>query len=68
MNRRQRDKNRATARRLNWESATCPECGERGKHWVQATLLLRDFLNGVKPKGFWVCPKFYGPDGRRIDA
>jgi hypothetical protein len=34
----------------------------RGKHWING----RGFF-GVDGKGFWICPKFYGPDGRRIE-
>ena len=42
---------------------TCPECGailQKGDmgHRIEPTLMTR---------GFWLCPKFYGPDGRRID-
>lgn len=36
----------------------CPECGKRGPHWIRGL--------GVLAPGFWSCPKFYGPDGRRI--
>lgn len=42
----------------------CPECGGRGAHWVNAP----GFTFGLVPAGgFWTCPKFYGPDGRRIN-
>jgi ribosomal protein L37AE/L43A len=33
----------------------CPECGERGLHFVQ-----------LLASGFWTCAKFYGPDGQRL--
>lgn len=69
MNRRQREKNRATAAWLRKKAAPhCPECGERGRHWFTWPLhTLADVLAGREPTGFWTCSKFYGPDGRRID-
>lgn len=68
MNRTQRDQNRNTASKLHWDSHTCPECGERGRHWVQPPASLQDVLDGTVPAGFYTCDKFYGPDGRRIGA
>lgn len=54
----------------------CPECGEPGKHWVDMagmgfspTFANPAFLMPALSKlvhGFWMCNKFYGPDGRRI--
>jgi transcription elongation factor Elf1 len=60
-NKKQRLKNTVTANRLKAglpPTVRCPECNELTKtgHWVFGT------LNG----GFWVCRKFYGPDGRRL--
>ncbi len=58
MNRKQRDKNRQNAKMLSNNAVICPECGERGKHY-----LVPPFA-GYAP--FWVCAKFYGADGRRL--
>ena len=62
MNKKQRNKNRANARMLAENSVICPECGERGKHWVvdPAPWFGGDF------GGFWICEKFYGADGNRL--
>lgn len=68
MNRKQRMQNRATAAQLEWNRHTCPECGERGKHWMQPAYTLADVLDSTVPSGFWTCDKFYGPDGRRLEA
>jgi hypothetical protein len=35
----------------------CPECGEPGPHFVPPCFGQR---------GFYVCPRLYGPDGRRL--
>lgn len=59
MNRKQRMKNRANALRIE-KQPTCLECGQPGRHFVVPGL-----LGGV---GFYVCDKFYGPDGRRLDT
>lgn len=63
-------KNRATARWLKNEATVCSECGEKGAHWVQWPNSIEDIFGGGRtvPSGFWTCAKFYGPDGRRIDA
>jgi len=66
MNLKQRNKNRETAKLLSYLAHTCPECGERGKHWVQAPFSIADWSLGGIPRGFWTCAKFYGPDGRRL--
>ncbi len=73
MNRKQREKNRRTARELNSEvrykesmKHTCEECGEPGYHWVGMPMSLEDILFQREPQGFWTCAKFYGADGRRI--
>lgn len=75
MNRLQRDSNRANAQRLHGIARnarlmrhTCENCGEKGGHWVAAPMTLVEMLSGVAESGFWTCPKFYGPDGRRIAA
>lgn len=59
MNARQR----RTARR-NGTWVRCPECGKRGPHWVVSPFKFGVLL--FDDGGFWVCDKFYGPDGRRI--
>lgn len=77
MNKKRRAKNRDTAKNLaevlafkKRQAHICPECGMQGEyHWVQAPLTLADIINearGGPPSGFWVCPKFYGEDGRRM--
>lgn len=61
MNRKQRKEKRLNAR-LKSVPQPCPECGIREKHWISDP-------NSFVPlyrRGFWTCPKFYGPDGRRI--
>lgn len=68
MNRKQRMQNRDNAAYLANMAVTCPECGERGKHWIGFPQVLGDFLMGEPEEGFWTCPNLYGPDGRRIDA
>jgi hypothetical protein len=66
--RAQRMKNRSTARKLRHDAHTCENCGERGAHWVNTGFTtLEDIMAGrAESRGFWVCPKLYGPDGRRI--
>lgn len=45
----------------------CPECGERGAHWVVLTPELVPLWQDISENGgFWTCDKFYGADGRRI--
>ena len=69
MNRKQREKNRENAKMLEHHAVICPECGERGKHWIVTRhLSLAMLFAGIPEEGFWTCAKFYGPDGRRIDA
>jgi hypothetical protein len=67
MNRRQRMKNRATAAQLKAQTTVCPECGEKGAHWLYwfDNGPDSDLFDGTA--GFWTCAKFYGPDGRRIE-
>ena len=61
MNRKQRMQNRDNVRKLEYFSHVCPECGERGKHW-----LLDPMPSIGGDCSGWTCKKFYGPDGRRI--
>ena len=68
MNAKQRRKNRETASHLEYIRHTCPECGQRGKHWIQMPQSLFDLFSGVPAQGFWTCSKFYGPDGQRLDT
>jgi len=62
MNKEQRNKNRETARIHEFNIAVCPECGEKGMHWIST----KDTFFHIQP-GFWTCKKFYGPDGKRLD-
>lgn len=62
MNRKQRDKNRATALALHYACPpkhACPECGELTHHG-------HFFPPCFGDEGFWTCSKFYGEDGRRL--
>ncbi len=69
MNKKRRMKNRETARQLARDTAPpCPECGQKGPHWVGVPMTLADLLSGTEPEGFWLCDKFYGPDGKRLPA
>jgi hypothetical protein len=62
-------KNRDTARQLARANAPpCPECGQKGPHWIGVPMTLGDLLSGTEPEGFWLCDKFYGPDGKRLPA
>jgi len=63
MNRKQREQNKENARWLEYNASICPECGERGKHFVVDPTP----LFGGDYGGFWICGKFYGSDGRRIN-
>lgn len=65
MNHEQRNSNRRNAWLLFENSRVCPECGERGFHFVswEENVL----LNGTGERGFWTCPELYGEDGRRIE-
>lgn len=67
MNRLQRESNRRNAAWLRHQQV-CPECGERGLHYISAPMSLADILSGNESAGFWTCAKFYGPDGRRLEA
>ena len=29
-------------------------------------MTLADLMRGTEPEGFWLCDKFYGPDGKRL--
>lgn len=72
MSAKQRRKNRATAKDLHRtiiNNSVCPECGERGAHWAPVPVSLEDLFGLLdKPQGIWLCDKFYGPDGRRIET
>ena len=64
MNRKQRIQNRENARRLADNAVICPECGERGNHYVVDPVP----WFGGDCGGFWICKKFYGEDGRRLPS
>lgn len=75
MNKNKRNKNRLNAavladnvRRLEEANSVCPNCSMKGKfHWVSMPTSLEDIMNN-RSNGFWICPKMYGPDGKRIDV
>lgn len=66
MSRAKRNRNRELAKQLEWNSHVCPECGERGKHWVGAPMSIQDWMLGSEQQGFWTCDKFYDETGRRM--
>jgi hypothetical protein len=75
MNKHQRNQNRANdivlQRKVQRAKAmlhTCENCGEKGGHWVstRGTSLAALMTGQDYQQGFWICPKLYGPDGRRI--
>ncbi len=66
MNREQRMRNRHTAD-MNKIEKPCPECGMLERHWIGMPASLENIILGTDPEGFWTCPKFYGPDGKRIN-
>ena len=75
MNKHQRNKNRANAivlsRKVSRARAmqhTCENSGEMGGHWISTRgMSLLAALSGQDDQtGFWICPKLYGADGRRI--
>ena len=71
MNRKQREKNRATARGLHFRIMRCDRCKQLGAHFVvTAPLTLADLIPGAPERehGFYICDDLYGPDGRRIGA
>jgi hypothetical protein len=55
MNSRQQRKKAHTQLKED-RKTVCPECGERGRHWVEGSW--RDY-------GFWTCAKFYDPVTKR---
>lgn len=75
MSKKQRLKNRQTAKELNQlirnielSKHICENCGEPGGHWIETKgYSLEAIINGVDDsQGFWTCSKYYGPDGRRL--
>jgi hypothetical protein len=57
-NKKQRMKNRETARWLREKCApVCSNCGVRGLHWVQEPMTLEHMMLGVNPTGLWVCQR-----------
>jgi hypothetical protein len=64
MNRKQRIKNRETAKWLKHQQI-CPECGEPGLHYVYIPMSIEDIFLNVPSQGFWTCNKFYDENGRR---
>lgn len=75
MNKNKRNKNRLNAavlsdnaRRIEESNSVCPNCAMKGEyHWVSMPTSLEDMLNN-RSNGFWICPKMYGSDGKRIDV
>jgi ribosomal protein L32 len=68
MNATQRNNNRLNARLLANNAHTCENCGEKGRHWISTRCVsLAALITGQDDsEGFWVCPKLYGEDGRRL--
>lgn len=46
-------------------NTVCPNCGEKGPHFIQAPPFSWSLNVGVAD-GFWTCNKCYGPDGKRL--
>lgn len=75
MNKNKRNKNRLNAavlsdnvRKIHESNSVCPNCGMKGQyHWVGMPTSLEDIINN-RSNGFWICPKMYGPDGKRINT
>lgn len=62
-NKKQRIKNRDTAMRLSLgvpQKIICPECGIKTKNG--------HFVHSGDGDGFFICHKFYGEDGKRLDG
>jgi hypothetical protein len=75
MNFNQRLKNRQNAKMLArvarekvLAAHTCENCGEKGGHWasMRGTSLQAVLTGHDDQEGFWICPKLYDADGRRI--
>jgi hypothetical protein len=66
--RKHREQCRINARNLVSGAHTCSECGEKGFHWIGVPQSLFNVMINLPPEGFWTCAKFYGADGRRINA
>ncbi len=75
MSKKQRLKNRETAKKLNQlarkielSKHICENCGQPGGHWIVVKpSSLFAMINGIDDQeGFWTCPKYYGEDGRRL--
>lgn len=64
MNRKQRQKNRETARWLKHQQK-CTRCGKAGLHYVSIPMSLEDIMFGVPSQGFWTCDDLYDENGRR---
>lgn len=67
--RRKRERNRRLAFMLEENACVCPNCGQRGRHFVAVDPIMLAVMQlpDTEPDGFWVCPKYYDPDtGRRI--
>jgi hypothetical protein len=64
MNRKQREKNRATAKWLRHQKV-CPNCGMMGLHYVVMPQSLDMALMGLPRDGFWICDTMYDENGRR---
>lgn len=56
-NQKQRMKNRKTARWLSHQHK-CPNCFERGRHFVVMPQTLEEVIHGVPTITFWACHKF----------
>ena len=54
MNKKQRDKNRRTARWLK-NQMPCPRCGKRGNHRFPGIFTYADKLTGKVPEEWWSC-------------
>lgn len=60
MNKKQRIRNRETARNLHRHvrevtAPICENCGLKGRHWLSAPWTLENMVLGTRPEGIWLC-------------
>jgi hypothetical protein len=64
MNRKQRQKNRETAKWLKHQQK-CTRCGKTGLHYVIIPQSLESIMMWGLKDGFWTCDDLYDEHGRR---
>lgn len=56
MNRKQREKNKQTAKWLR-NQQPCPRCSNKGRHLFTWPISLQDIMDGKTPRVEWSCDK-----------